>query len=834
MITRNDLFTLLNTAFTAKQPGFARELCQAWLELQPGDIPVQYNLAKAYYADRNPRAAFNILSKLVLIDPEDYQIQSLMYRVAQALGDQDAEMMAQASISILSGRPKAHLPWVTHTRNALELLQQGAYAQAHNEAQLGVIANRPSPLPSLMLLRSHWMADEHEMAFPIARGLAGTWPQTVAIQLCLASCLFNDGRDADGVNMLHQSTALDATQQVVKRYWGTDHPYQDIWPTDPDFTLPSPVPNSIALLLGANQITGTVKPPAPAPAGKQKFQRTTAARDVENEKPIDISADLRRRQPNTRKKEQPLELKAIHIILTSFKKLTAKYGDANTEKIRQGLVKLANTSSLHTERKVMLVAPDDATTLSKFGIPAVDADNAWQIKTLLHDLNSALAQGHEKVGSLLIVGNDEIIPFHRLPNPTDDLDKDVPSDNPYGTLDENYFVLDWSVGRLPCDHSNDPQPLLSLIDNTIAAYATPVDVEAGGWWAKILEIIAKLLGGEESGRDWYAAGITADIWKKASLDVFGPIGSPFDLISSPPLDLDGWPREEFTENDFLYFNLHGLEDSPAWYGQRKGLVGEGPMYPKAIQPSDLLNHMRKIPRAVLSEACYGAHILHKNKPADSMSLQFLASGTTTFVGSTKIAYGAISAPLISADLLAKLFWQRLTTGVAAGEALRSAKLAYAAMMNDNQGFLDGEDQKSLISFVLYGDPLLSYYKTPSSRAKALTQPVSLPKALPMCSDGKCILPEQLDRPDTVNYIKNQVTHYLPAMNNAQVKIIQPDLQIAQNGRVTANRSKGLPNQPNHTVYSFSRPIQYNGSNSEEYARVTVGNTNKIMKITISH
>ena len=53
---------------------------------------------------------------------------------------------------------------------------------------------------------------------------------------------------------------------------------------------------------------------------------------------------------------------------------------------------------------------------------------------------SALAKHGEMIGALLIVGGPDIIPFHNLPNPVDDLDMEVPSDNPYGTRDENYFI----------------------------------------------------------------------------------------------------------------------------------------------------------------------------------------------------------------------------------------------------------------------------------------------------------------------------------------------------------------------------------------------------------
>jgi hypothetical protein len=37
------------------------------------------------------------------------------------------------------------------------------------------------------------------------------------------------------------------------------------------------------------------------------------------------------------------------------------------------------------------------------------------------------------IGALLIIGGSDNVPFHMLPNPTDDSDVNVPSDNPYAT-----------------------------------------------------------------------------------------------------------------------------------------------------------------------------------------------------------------------------------------------------------------------------------------------------------------------------------------------------------------------------------------------------------------
>ncbi len=123
-----------------------------------------------------------------------------------------------------------------------------------------------------------------------------------------------------------------------------------------------------------------------------------------------------------------------------------------------------------------------------------------------------------------------------------------------------------------------------------------------------------------------------------------------------------------------------------------------------MSPKDIPND-GNAPTIVFSEACYGAYINNKNED-EAISLKFLSAGTRVVVGSTCVAYGSVSTPLIGADLLASYFWKAVKNGIPVGEAVRNAKVMIAQEMTKMQGFLDGEDQKTLISFVLYGDPLL--------------------------------------------------------------------------------------------------------------------------------
>ena len=52
-------------------------------------------------------------------------------------------------------------------------------------------------------------------------------------------------------------------------------------------------------------------------------------------------------------------------------------------------------------------------------------------------------------------------------------------------------------------------------------------------------------------------------------------------------------------------------------------------------------------------------------------------------------------------------------------------------MNQRQGFLDGEDQKTLISFVLYGDPLTGF-EAYNTRSKTTLRFKSRPMVKTIC------------------------------------------------------------------------------------------------------
>jgi len=185
--------------------------------------------------------------------------------------------------------------------------------------------------------------------------------------------------------------------------------------------------------------------------------------------------------------------------------------------------------------------------------------------------------------------------------------------------------------------------------------------------------------------------------------VFEVIGDSDRLHVSPPL----------TDYDFLstyeeipslgYFNLHGFRGSPYWYGHGESEHGS-PLLPIALTPLSV-SWANAEAAVIYSEACYGAEL--QNEYGDgTIALNFLANGALGFIGSTAMSYGALAPPLSGADLLGKHLWEGVLGGLPIGWALRRARSAFIREMASEHGYLDGEDQKALLSFVLYGDPSL--------------------------------------------------------------------------------------------------------------------------------
>jgi hypothetical protein len=454
------------------------------------------------------------------------------------------------------------------------------------------------------------------------------------------------------------------------------------------------------------------------------------------------------------------------------------------------------------------------------------------------------------IGAVLIAGGPEVVPFHHLPNPVDDLDDDVPSDNPYATRNENYFIPEWPVGRLPGGKSGDPALLQKGLERIAHIHGAQAKHSLKQpWyrhiWKAITKWLKEILPGSSSNHSKASSyGYTAAVWKRTSSIVFRPIGEARALRVSPPIGVSDGGLPALPAARLGYFNLHGLADAAEWYGQGEPVEGAPANenirdYPVAVRPEHVVNSGRA-PEVVFSEACYGGHILNK-QVEEALALKFLQAGSQAVVGSTCTAYGSVTAPLTAADLLGHGFWEALRQGLPAGEALRRAKLGLAREMHRRQGYLDGEDQKTLIAFVLYGDPLAQPLPGFASESKTILRPLKPPKGIRTVCDRSLGQDQgEIVPPEVTEYVKKIVAQYLPGMQDARMKICHEHSEC-DSGQHTCptkqlHRQKqllGTQPAPGRSVVVLSKQAPDGVYIHQHYARLTLDEQNRLVKMVVS-
>lgn len=524
-----------------------------------------------------------------------------------------------------------------------------------------------------------------------------------------------------------------------------------------------------------------------------------------------------------------------YVVLTCKNPLVERFGEGKFQRLDETIDALVTAVGHRIGWKAHKVYIDDPQSMQPYGLAPVRTINPWQIKLRLSDLDMALKSRNEMIGALFIIGGHETVPFHMLPNPTDDIDEMIPSDNPYSTTDSNYFAPEWPVGRLPSDH--DIEFLVHCLRASVETQRAFNTEES-----KIFQIqqFLQLLFARLFRRRVRSLGYTANIWRKASFAVYRAIGNPRSMITSPPAQAGALPPEVVEPVALSYYNLHGLEDAPEWFGQRdpfsEDLMANQVEFPVALRPDDIVNSGRA-PRVVFTEACYGGNVLGKSTES-AICLKFLNSGSKAVVGSTKISYGSVTPPLIAADLLGKEFWDNLNDQLPVGEALRRAKLSLASEMHQRQGFLDGEDQKTIISFILYGDPLYSIRQSWKAKSgKSVIRKNFRPTQMKtMCARGGSDMSMEELEPGMLSKVRSIVSDYLPGMSDALCRI-HPQSFGCEGGDHTCptqqlNLNKNASGGST-LVVTFSKQIPDGTRRHPHYARLTMDKQGKVLKLAVS-
>jgi hypothetical protein len=828
--TRIDIIALLQGAISTGSYRFGRKVAEHWLEKYPGDLQVGTLHAQSLMLEKKEDAAAPILLRICEIDPEYLPAQQLLSSIQDKTY---ANEVTTAKTCIVALGEQANnnedvSMWGNMLSQANNEKEQGNIDICESLIHKALLEEPNSPIATIMHLKMAIGKYEWKELRDLATLYQSQWPNCLVNNLILADTLIKGGQEEKAVKLLHHAVNLDVTGQVPTRLWGPNHSFQSLWPKHLSCTLPFPIPADVAHLMGWNQLS------------KGSFinqQKSSKARREQLEKSKKLDPTLKSIQSEFERIAKKVNLPDLavadgrfpaYIVLTSREGLETQYGSKNLTKLHQALLKVVETTQALPQWNAYLVYVDDPDSADTFGIPPAKSNDPWSIKNFISDLDEALFSSGEMIGALLIVGGYKVVPFHHLPNPIDDFDRDVPSDNPYACRDENYFIQDWPVGRLPGSLDNDVDVLLHQLEQIIEQRKQGINRTT--ILERIFTILRKLISGK-----YYkpSFGYSAEIWRRAANAVFRPIGKPHNLLISPPVEAEHITKQNGKATNLAYYNLHGLEDSSNWYGQRDPIeTFDGPDYPVALRPQDIINHGRA-PKIVFAESCFGANIIDK-KIEDAICLKLLASGTQALVGSTCTSYGAIKSPLIAADLLGKAFWGYLLDGYAAGEALRRAKIYLVKEMQKRQGFLDGEDQKTLISFLLYGDPLAQVNQSLYIAKNSLRISIPSTQVNAICDKADQSHPPEIPA-EVVQQVKDIVRNYLPGMTGAHVLYSHDHVECQGHDCPHPNpeyKSTQQQKQPRQVI-TLSKQIQHGKTMHSHHARITINNEGIVVKIAVS-
>ena len=902
-LQRTDLLKIIEAANCKQEFRYLRQISLGWLAFYPGDLGIKLIYAQSLLDLGVDDKAIEALKQIISVDPEFLTAIKTLHKYSQNhLGAQNPDFpidFVESSLYILDGTYSNQIdnPFIQLFRqNYLWLESQGilsanwdvrtlGLSAGHDDVDLfppGIEKNLNHPLLASIHLRCLMTqkVDPHAVR-SFAESYHALWPDCVLFKLVLAQNYMPTDPSL-GVSLLNEAVALDTSAQVAGRIWGLDFPFRKMWPQNMEIapghlTSPQsiPVPASVSAHLGWNQLATTINQNSPGTENTSIHvddESTATAQTMPNQATKNPpQQDHKPREPKSsmnypfltelrqiaKSMNQPALSRIdgrypIYVILSTKFGLEKQFGIDSSCLILEAMNQLAETISKYRQWGSLVYLADQPefdTFHSKMKIEPAKPDDPWSIKLTLADLDLELSKRGEMIGSVLIVGGPEILPFHHLPNPIDDTDPDVPSDNPYATRDENYFIPEWPVGRFPSGTNRSPELLLKQLKSSIdyhQAYSQTLS-----WFRRFEDWIQNLT---ESLRLPFfkvneSYGYSAAVWRRASLSVFRPIGDPAQLSVSPPIQVQAScalknPQKsclELPKGKLAYFNLHGLADTDEWYGQRDPTEpGNDPDFPLALRAADISSNGRSkstIPEIIFSEACFGAHIIGKNHD-DAITLKFLSNGCRVVVGSTCISYGSIGTPLIAADLLGHTFWHYLKEGQPAGEALRRAKIRLVKEMNQRQGYLDGEDQKTLLSFVYYGDPLVQIRELNRGPKSIMRSTMKQPPIQIVC-DRKNEVSEFMQQPrEVVDQVKEFVTKYLPSMTDAEFQVSYErgsckgtDHQCPTS-QLNPNRSS-KQHLPNRKVVALRKTIKSNTLLHPQFARMTMDESGKMVKLVVS-
>ena len=363
-------------------------------------------------------------------------------------------------------------------------------------------------------------------------------------------------------------------------------------------------------------------------------------------------------------------------------------------------------ADVHRGIRTVHVAVDDSAAMRALRVKPVSGKaTAHKIKRAIDDLWKRLTPDY-----LVLFGGADIVPMFEVVNPSHDAkgddDEKVPTDNPYAcslrfssSKRQTYLVPDRVIGRMPDMLSdNDPAWFVDYLETATC------------WRSKPASFYNEKFA------------ICCNSWKRAGLECIRYIarsGRPVShLFISPPIsDISTSARKHLSARLHM-IKCHGSQLDPKFYGQ------ERKRYPEAIASATLKPRLKPATVAAAT-CCYGAQIF---SPADPGAIKpgewplastYLRKGALGFVGSTMIAWLGDSE-ISYADWIVAAYLKSILGGSSIGRAFLESKQDYVRWINQQGYAIDLMDEKTLIEYVLLGDPSIHPVSSVPHPEKALS------------------------------------------------------------------------------------------------------------------
>jgi peptidase C25-like protein len=434
---------------------------------------------------------------------------------------------------------------------------------------------------------------------------------------------------------------------------------------------------------------------------------------------------------------------SIKLSVTVKSRLDGKYGSAGVQKIDEVVkrwIKADATRGIQTVH----VHVDDSTEMNALGVPPISGEATPEnIKQAIDNLWNKLRPTPHY---LVLFGGEQIIPMFIVHNPSgwmelEERDKSVPTDNPYAThlpfapsdssdSIKSYLIPERPIGRIP-DMIDDPDPawLCDYLETAInwkpqldSFYKLPYAICTAEAEGAATELIQKSLGN---------SGVT-----------------PF--VCPPKEDTSTETRQQLSAGLHM-IKCHGNPGDATFWGFAESATHTRENAHAAIT-SATLRLSPKPSTVVASMCCFGAQIFSpsdpnaKSPPAWPIASTYLRQGALGFIGSTMMAWVGCDV-MGSADSIVQCYVKNVLAGESIGNALLASKQDYQSHYSSTNNTFANDEQKTLIEYVLLGDPsiypvvseqcdanLLAFQSRCRRRDQRAKRAVALRASLPTRSD----------------------------------------------------------------------------------------------------